>query len=107
MIKKASSSAAQHKRLHAKTDYLIAKCKKAHNIDEDLMKSCLTEGAKIMSGNESATKLNQISMSGNIVERRIEDMSSDIWAQILHGIKSSAFPIALQLDESTGIACIY
>ena len=59
-----------------------------------------------MLGNEAATKLNKISMLDNTVKRRIEDMSSDILAQIVHGIKNSAFPIALQSDESTDIACI-
>ena len=43
-------------------------------------------------------------MSDNSVKKRIEDISSDILAQIVHGIKS-AFPIALQLDESTDAAC--
>ena len=45
-------------------------------------------------------------MSDNSVKRRIEDMSSDILAQIVHGIKKSAFPIALQLEESTDVAYI-
>ena len=33
-------------------------------------------------------------------------MSSDILAQIVHGIKKSAFPVALELDESTDVACV-
>ena len=33
-------------------------------------------------------------------------MSSNNLAQIVHGIKNSAFPTALQLDESTDVACI-
>ena len=43
-------------------------------------------------------------MSDNSVKKRIENMSSNILAQIVHGIKKSAFPIALQLDESTDVA---
>ena len=33
-------------------------------------------------------------------------MSNDILSQIVHGIKRSDFPIALQLDESTDVACV-
>ena len=86
--------------------YLIAKSKKAHSIGEDLIKPCLVEVAEIMSGNEAASNLNKVSMSDNTIKRRIEDMSSDILAQIMHGIKNSTFPKALQLDESTDIGCI-
>ena len=86
--------------------HLIEKSKKAHSIGEDLIQPCLVEVAEIMLGNEAATKLNKISMSDSTVKKRIEDMSSDNLAQIVHGIKNSAFPIALQLDESTVIACI-
>ena len=86
--------------------YLIAKRKKAHNIGENLIKPCLVEMADILLGNEAARKLSKISMSDNSVKRRIEDMSSDILAQIVHRIKKSAFSIALQLDESTDVACM-
>ena len=64
------------------------------------------EVADILLGNEAARKLSKISMSDNSVKRRIEDMSSNILAQIVYGIKKSAFPIPLQLDESTDVACI-
>ena len=64
------------------------------------------EVAEIMLGNRAATKLNKISISDSTVERHIKDMSSDIFAQIVHGIKNSAFLIALQFDESTDVACI-
>ena len=84
--------------------YLIAKSEKAHSIGEDLIKSCLVEVAEIISGNEVATKPNRISISDNTVKRRIKDMSSDMLAQIVRGIKNSAFPIASQLDESIAIA---
>ena len=86
--------------------YLIAKSEKTHSIGEDLIKHCLVEVAEIILGNEAATKPNRISMSDNIVKRRIKDMSSDILAQIVRGIKNSAFPMASQLDESIGIARI-
>ena len=33
-------------------------------------------------------------------------MSSDILPQFVHSIKKSAFPIALQLDELTDVACM-
>ena len=111
MIKKVaySPSIAQNNNNHAKanlngivycrTAYLIAKSKKAHNIRENLIKPCFVEMADILLGNEAARKLNKISMSDNCVKKRIEDMSSDILAQIVHGIKKSAFPIVLQLDK--------
>ena len=86
--------------------YLIAKSKKAHNIGENLIKTCLVKMADILLGNEAARKLSKISMSDNSVKRRIEVTSSDILAQIVHGIKKNAFPIALQLDESTDVACM-
>ena len=86
--------------------YLIAKSKKAHNIGENLIKPCLVETADILLGNEAARKLSNISMTDNSVNRRIEDMSSDILAQIVYNIKKSAFPIALQLDKSTDVACM-
>ena len=85
--------------------YLIAKSKKAHNIGENLIKPCLVEMADILLGNEAARKLSKISMSDNCVKKRIEDMSNDILAQIVLGIKS-AFSIALQLDELTDVACM-
>ena len=56
--------------------------------------------AEIMLGIEAATRLNEVSMSDNTAKRRIEDINSDILAQIVHGMKNNAFPIVLQLDES-------
>ena len=82
--------------------YLIAKSKKARNIKENLGKLCLVEMADILLRNEASRKLSKISMSNNRAKRRIEDTSNDILAQIVH----SAFPIALQLDESTDVACM-
>ena len=64
------------------------------------------EMADILLANKTARKLSKISMSDNSVKRCIDDMSSDILAQIVHDIKKSAFPIALQLDESTDFACM-
>ena len=86
--------------------YLIAKSKKVHNIGENLIKPCLVKISNVLLGNEAARKLNKISMSDNSVKRRIEDMSNNILAQMVHGVKKSAFPIALQLDESTDVACV-
>ena len=77
--------------------YLIARSKKAHSIGENLIKPCLVEAAEIMLENEPATKLNEISMSDNTVKRRIEDMSGEFLAHIVHGIKDSAFPLAYSL----------
>ena len=62
------------------------------------------EVAEIRLGNESATKLMRYLCQITLLKRRIDDMGSDILAVIVQGIKNSAFPIALQMDESTDIA---
>ena len=62
---------------------MIAKSKKAHSIGEDLLKPCLVKVAEIMSENESATKLNEISASDNTVKKCIVNMSRGILAQIV------------------------
>ena len=59
-----------------------------------------------MLGNKVLTKLNKISMSDNSVKRRIDDLISDVLAQIVQGAKNSAFSAVLQLNGSTNVACI-
>ena len=86
--------------------HLIMKNKKAHNIGENPIKPCPVEMADILLGNEAARKLSKISTSDNSVKRRIKNISNDILAQMVNDIKKSGFPIALQLDESTDVACM-
>ena len=86
--------------------YLIVKSKKAHNIGENFIKPCLVEMADILLANKTARKPTKIFMSDNSVKRHIEDMSSDILAQIVHDIKKECFPNCLQLDKSTDVACM-
>ena len=52
-------------------------------------------------GDESETKLNSISLSNNTVQRRIKEMSLDIFLQVISEISMSESGFAIQLDEST------
>ena len=55
-------------------------------------------------GEESAKKLNTLSLSNNTVKRRIEDMSRDILSQVLVEIKNSNQGFSIQLDETTDVS---
>ena len=48
-------------------------------------------------------KLNSISLSNNIVQRRIEEMSVDILLQVTSDICRSESRFAIQLDDSTEV----
>ena len=45
--------------------------KKTHSIGETLVKPCLLKSAKLVLGDASVAKLNQISLSNNTIQRRI------------------------------------
>ena len=83
--------------------YEIAKQKKAHTIGEKLILPVMKEVVKVMIGHTESEKLNSISLSDNTVKRRIEDISSDVFNQIVKQVKASPF-YAIQLDESTDVA---
>ncbi len=58
-----------------------------------------------MLGEKAAKQLNVISLSDNIVKRRIDDMTEDVLKQLVSRIRASRF-YALQTDESTDIASL-
>ena len=57
---------------------MIAKQKKPYTIREDIILPAAKEMVRSVIGNDAAKKLNQISLSNNTVQRRIEQMFSDI-----------------------------
>ena len=81
----------------------VAKTKKPHSIAEELVLPCAKDMVSLMVGEEAAKKLAVIPLSDNTIQRRIEDMSLDVTAQVVQKIKESPWH-AIQLDESTDIA---
>uniref|UniRef100_A0A8C4NFQ7 Uncharacterized protein n=1 Tax=Eptatretus burgeri TaxID=7764 RepID=A0A8C4NFQ7_EPTBU len=81
----------------------VAKTKKPHSIAEELVLPCAKDMVSLMVGEEAVKKLAVISLSDNTIQRRIEDMSLDVTAQVVQKIKESPWH-AIQLDESTDIA---
>ncbi|XP_076315070.1 protein FAM200C-like [Tachypleus tridentatus] len=81
--------------------YQIAKSKKPHTIGEELIKPCALEMAKIVLRKEAEKKLQQVSLSNDVIHNRIIDMSVDILEQVVADIKASPVKISLQVDEST------
>ena len=61
----------------------------------------MKEVVKIMIVEKKCKKLDAVSLSNNIVKRRIADMSNDVLQQIVHQVKKSLYSI--QLDESPDI----
>lgn len=84
--------------------YQVAKCKKPHSIAEELIKPCALQMAKLILGIEAERKLQQISLSNDVIHERIDDMSQDILEQTISDMKVSAVKVSLQLDESTDVS---
>ncbi|XP_076315072.1 protein FAM200C-like [Tachypleus tridentatus] len=84
--------------------YQIAKSKKPHTIGEELIKPCALEMAKIVLRKEAEKKLQQVSLSNDVIHNRIIDMSVDILEQVVADIKASPVKISLQVDESTDVS---
>ena len=82
---------------------MIAKQKKAHTIGENLILPAAKAMVRCVLGDESEKKLNSISLSNNTVQRRIEEMSPDIFQQVISEISMSESGFAIQLDESTDV----
>ena len=84
----------------------VAVQKQPHTIAESL----ILPGAKILVKRvfveQTIAKLNDASLSDNMIKRRIEEMSDDITDQILAEIKELKFGFAIQLDQSTDITNI-
>jgi len=86
------------------SSYLIslqtAKCKKLSSIGEELIKHSLIAACNEVLGQSAASKMKDIPLSNDTVERQISDMAEDTEMQLNEKIlKSKLF--ALQLDEST------
>ena len=74
-----------------KISLLIAKQKKPHTIGEMLVKPCMVEAARLVLDNNCVNKLNQISLSNNTVNQRIDNMSQDIKLQVTEKVRLSLF----------------
>ena len=80
----------------------IAKVQKRHTIAEELTLLCAKGMNRTMIRKELKKKLNLISISDNIVQRRITMLSENIKYQVINEIKfAGAF--SLQSDESTDV----
>lgn len=83
--------------------WIIAKQKKPHTIGENLVKPAAVEMVRIVCGDDTAKKIQQIPLSNDTVHSRIIDMSIDIKNQVIEALKTSG-KFSLQLDESTDIS---
>ena len=81
----------------------IAKQKKPHTIGETLIKPCALSMVKLILGETSAQKIQQVSLSNDTIKRRISQMSANVKQQVINEIKASLM-FSLQLDESTDVA---
>ena len=81
----------------------IAKQKKPHNIGETLVKPCAVNMVKLILGETSAKKIQQVSLSNDTIKRRISLMATDVKQQVIAEIKSSPI-FSIQVDESTDVA---
>lgn len=77
---------------------LIARCGQAHTIGEDLVKPALSIFAKTVLGRHDDLS-KEIHLSNNTVQRRIDEMASDVEDQLVSKLRSCEFSV--QIDEST------
>ncbi|XP_068203548.1 zinc finger BED domain-containing protein 5-like [Palaemon carinicauda] len=82
-------------------DLLVAKNMKAHTIVESLIMPLANILDSHMIREEAVAKLESLSVSNNTVQLRFEKMSVDIGDQVVEGVKSSKYGLAIELDEST------
>ncbi|KAL0859501.1 hypothetical protein ABMA27_010658 [Loxostege sticticalis] len=78
---------------------LIAKCGKPHTIGEQLILPAVEEVLKTVLHKSPFDVLKRIPLSNNTVQRRIDEMSSDIESILCNHLQKTQFSI--QLDEST------
>ena len=82
----------------------MPRTKKPHTIAETLIKPCALEMTEIVCDSEQRKKLESIPMSNNIIKSRIDDISENIFKQVMEELVSSPFAFSLQLDESTDVS---
>ena len=81
----------------------VPKQKKPHTNRETLVKTCPVDMVKLLFGETSAKKIQQVPLSNGTIKRRILLMSTDVKQQVIAEIRS--FPMfAVQLDKSTDVA---
>ena len=83
--------------------FRIARSKKAFTIAEELILPSAIDMCREIIGEAAASKLKLVSLSNDIIKRRIVEMSDDIECQLLERIKSSPY-YSIQLDESTDVS---
>ncbi|XP_065639505.1 zinc finger BED domain-containing protein 5-like [Hydra vulgaris] len=86
-----------------KVSYIIAQNKKAHTLTEEVIIPCTKEIVRLLFGEETAKKVDNISLSNTTVKRRLTDISSNIKENVINEIKESPY-FSIQLDESTDVS---
>ena len=81
----------------------IAKQKKASYYLSNFVKPCAVDMVKLLLGEASAKKIQQVLLSNDTIKRRISLMSTDIKQQVIAEIGSSPM-FAVQFDKSTDVA---
>ncbi|XP_039174925.1 zinc finger BED domain-containing protein 5-like isoform X2 [Crotalus tigris] len=82
---------------------IAAKQNKPHTIFEEVVVPSAIEIASILFDEKMADAIRNIPCSDNTVQRRIQDMATDVIQQVVEKI-TAAEKFAFQLDESTDIA---
>ena len=78
---------------------LIAKCGKAHTIGEDLIKPALLTVFSKTVLKRTDDPASKIPLSNNTVQRRIDEMASDVTTQLVSKLRQTRFTV--QVDETT------
>ncbi|KAM3844770.1 zinc finger BED domain-containing protein 5-like [Vipera latastei] len=82
---------------------IAAKQNKPHNIFEEVVVPSAIEIASILFDEKMANAIRNIPCSDNTVQRRIQDMATDVIQQVVEKI-TAAEKFAFQLDEGTDLA---
>ena len=85
------------------TAFKIVKQKKLHMIGEMLRKHCMMTPVNCNFGESSAKKMQQVSLSNNIIQRRISKMARDVKELVLTEIKTPPL-FSFQIDETTAVS---
>ena len=80
------------------------KCKKPYTSAEELIKPCAEKMVKIKMGSWAKKKIHQVSLSNDIIRRRIDVTPANVCQQVCSEIKQSKLQTSTQLDESTDSA---